>query len=296
MDTILRNALLSGTLAVTVVLVGASLFLVRPISARWLSRLQVFAAGALFAILALELMPDLLIAHHFAAMVAFLCGLLLRIAMKWLTGKIKKERDDLPKPLLTTMMEALVYALMVGVLIGSGFVAGVREGVLLTPALTLAALAICMVALALLRQAGSSRQRVTFFLLSLAVLILGGAATGATLLWGRSTVDLDLLYAFGMAVILLWALESLIEAGEDESPVHTLFFFVLGAILFMFLAGRFGRSHPDHPGRPVTTTTSQDNRRLSNHSPAGNHNKLTLEAPYGKTGTGFGITSARRGG
>lgn len=292
MDTILRNALLSGSLAVTVVLVGAGLFLVRPLSTIWLSRLHVFAAGALFAVLALELMPDLLIAHHFAAMVAFLCGLLLRIAMKWLTGKIKKEREGLPKPLLTTMMETLVYALMVGILMGSGFVAGVREGLLLTPALTLAALAICLVALA--RQAGSSRQRVTFFLFSLAVLILGGAATGATLLWGRSTVDFDLLYAFGMAVLLLWALESLIEAGEDESPVHTLFFFVLGAILFMFLAGWFGRAHPDHPGRPATTTSSP-----YNHTPNESFtfsDKLTLEAPYGKTGTGFGITAARRGG
>lgn len=266
MDTILRNALISGSLAVTVVLVGASLFLVRPLSALWLSRLQVFAAGALFAILALELMPDLLIAHHFAAMVAFLCGLLLRIAMKWLTGKIKKERDDLPKPLLTTMMEALVYALMVGVLIGSGFVASVREGVLLTPALTLAALAICLVALALLQQAGSSRQRITFFLLSLAALILVGTVGGATLLWGRPAIDLDLLYAFGMAVILLWALESLIEAGEDESPIHTLFFFVIGTMLFMFLANWFGRAHPDHPGRPATTTTSQYNRTRMNHS------------------------------
>ncbi|MBL8202675.1 MAG: hypothetical protein JNM09_00495 [Blastocatellia bacterium] len=294
MDTILRNALLSGSLAVIVVLVGAGLFLVRPLSTIWRSRLHVFAAGALFAVLALELMPDLLIAHHFAAMSAFLCGLLLRMAMKWLTGKIKKERDDLPKPLLTTMMEALVYALMVGILMGSSFVAGVREGLLLTPALTLAALAICLVALARLGQASSSRQRVTFFLLSLAALILSGAATGATLLWGRATVDLDLLYAFGMAVLLLWALESLIEAGEDESPVHTLFFFVLGALLFIFLAGRFGRAHPDHPGRPATTTSAP-----YNHPPNESFtfsDKLTLEAPYGKTGTGFGTTAARLGG
>ena len=101
MDTILRNALMAGTLSVTVVLVGGSLFLVRPLSALWLSRLQVFAAGALFAILALELMPDLLIAHHFAAMTAFLSGLILRITMKWLTGKMKRGRDDLTKPLLT---------------------------------------------------------------------------------------------------------------------------------------------------------------------------------------------------
>lgn len=250
MDTILRNALISGTVATAVVLVGAYLFLVRPLSALWLSRLQVFAAGALFAVLALELMPDLLIAHHSAAMTAFLCGLALRIAMKWVTWKIKKKKNDLSASSFTTLAEALVYALMAGVLLGSGFVAGVREGLLLTPALTVAALAICVVALAHLQRAGSPRPRVTFFLVSLAVLMLGGAATGATLLWGRPAVDLDLLYAFGLAVILLWALESLIEAGDDESPIHTLFFFFIGAMVFMLLANWLGRAHADHPGQP----------------------------------------------
>ena len=165
MDMILRNALLYGALSTTVVLVGAYLFLVRPLSAVWLSRFQVFAAGALFAILALELMPDLLFAHHFAAMSAFLAGLALRIAMKWLTRNIKKEKENLSKPLLTTVIEALVFAFIIGILIGSGFVAGIREGLLLTPALTVAALAICLVSLAVLQQAGSSRQLVRFFLL-----------------------------------------------------------------------------------------------------------------------------------
>ena len=146
------------------------------------------------------------------------------------------------------MIEALVFAFIIGILIGSGFVAGIREGLLLTPALTVAALAICLVSLAVLQQAGSSRQLVRFFLLGLALLILVGAASGATLLWGRSKIDLDLLYAFGMAVILLWALETLIEAGDDESPVHTLFFFFIGTMLFMLLAGWLGRAHPDHPG------------------------------------------------
>lgn len=258
MDTILRNALISGTVATTVVLVGAYLSLVRPLSALWLSRLQVFAAGAAFAILALELMPDLLIAHHFAAMLAFLLGLVLRIAMKWLAWKIKKRKDDISKPLLTTVIEALIYALIAGVLIGSGFVASIREGLLLTAALTVAALAICVVALAHLQQAGSSRQRVTFFLVTLAILLLGGAASGATLLWGRSKIDLDLLYAFGMAVILLWAFEAMIEAGEDESPIHTLFFFVIGTILFMFLAGWLGRTHPDHPGATQKRVSQYD--------------------------------------
>ncbi len=260
LDAILRNALICGGVAATVVLAGASLFLVRPLSAIWLSRLQVFAAGALFAILALELMPDLLIAHHFEAMLAFLFGLALMIVLKWLTGKFKKGTDELPRPLRATIIESLIYAFIAGMLIGSGFIAGVREGLLLTAALTVAALAICLGALALLQQAGSARKRVTLFLLGLTMLILIGAGCGATLLWGRSAVDLDLLYAFSMAVILLWGFEALIEAKEDESPIHTLFFFFIGTMLFMFLASWFGRAHSDHPGRPATTTSSHYKR------------------------------------
>lgn len=248
MDTILRNALLYGALSAMVVIVGGSLFLWRPLSAIWIGRLQVFAAGAVFAILALELMPDLLIAHHSAAMSAFLFGLALTIGMKWLTGKLKKGKGALAKSWLTALIEAMVYAFIAGVLIGSGFVAGVREGLLLTAALTVALLAICLVSLPLIQQVGNSRQRVIFFLLGLTLLILTGAASGATLLWGRSEIDLDLLYAFGMAVILLWAFETLVEAREDESPIHTLFFFFIGTMLFMFLASWFGRAHADHPG------------------------------------------------
>jgi zinc transporter, ZIP family len=194
------------------------------------------------------LMPDLLIAHHFAAMSAFLLGTALAIGMKWLTGKLKKGKDGLANSWLTALIEALVYAFIAGVLIGSGFVAGIREGLLLTAALTVAMLALCLVSLPLLQQAGSSRQRVILFLLGLTLLILTGAASGATLLWGRSEVDLDLLYAFGMAVILLWALETLIEAREDETAIHTLFFFFIGTMLFIFLASWFGRAHADHPG------------------------------------------------
>lgn len=171
-----------------------------------------------------------------------------------------KGNDELPKPLLTAMIEALIYAFIAGMLIGSGFIAGVREGLLFTAALTVAALAICLVALTLLQQAGSARKRVMFFLLGLTVLILSGAGSGATLLWGRSAVDLDLLYAFGMAVILLWGFEALIEAKEDESPIHTLFFSFIGTMVFMFLAGWFARAHSDHPGRPATTTNSPYNR------------------------------------
>ena len=212
--SVLRNALIFGASSATVVLVGAKLFLRRPLSTHWLSRLQVFAAGALFAILAIELMPDLIIAHHFAALMAFLFGVALLLALKWFTVKMNQASQGYTKTVRIIVSEAFFYMFMVGLLIGSGFAVGVREGLLLALALTAAALAICLGSLDHLQRVVATPPRVTFFVLGLGLFLLSGVVSSIVLLTTQSLIDLDLLYAFSLAVFLLWVLETFIETRK----------------------------------------------------------------------------------
>jgi ZIP family zinc transporter len=126
-----------------------------------------------------------------------------------------------------------------GVLIGVGFAAGQKQGLLLTIALTLEVLFLGLSGGAALKGAGASRTKVVAITLGFAGFLLAGAGAGALLLSGVSGTVLDAVLAFGVAALLYLVTEELlVEAHEvPETSFQTAMFFV-GFIVLLIIEMR----------------------------------------------------------
>jgi zinc transporter, ZIP family len=199
------------------------------------SAIQHFAAGVVFAAIAVELLPD--IVHQRApvpAVLGFALGVALMFAIKWLTEKREaKEASKTPIGLIATVG---IDMLIDGFLIGIGFAAGAKAGLLITVALTLELLSLGLAVSAELGQAGIARNKSLLWVAGLAVLPMLGAMLGATLFGGVKGAVLEAALSFGCAALLYLVTEELlVEAHEvPDSPAITATFFI-GFLLLLVL-------------------------------------------------------------
>jgi ZIP family zinc transporter len=84
-------------------------------------------------------------------------------------------------------------------------------------------LAVCVT----LHKASASRAKALFTTAGISLLIVVGAAAGATLLRGLSDMALEIVLSFGLAALLFLVTEELlVEAHEEpETPLATATFF-----------------------------------------------------------------------
>lgn len=250
MDNSLRNALLFSILPAAAVVIGGMTFFYKPPSPGLLGGVRKFAAGALFGVMALELLPDFLSAHSIKALLSLAAGGVVMFGLRWATRK------------LWPLGWEAVQALIAGLLIGIGFVAGFNEGLLLTTAITVEALAIGLLAASVMSHGGAQHKRAMLKVVLLSVLFVVGAAAGGTSLWGHVGIDLDLAFVFGMSAPLLWATEGLVESREEYSTDAALIYFVVGILLFLLLAWWLGGKHSEHPGRRAKAQASTQRHLL----------------------------------
>ena len=123
-----------------------------------------------------------------------------------------------------------------GLLIGLGFAAGAKQGLLLTIALTLEVLFLGMSGAVARGGAGASRARIIATTSGFAGLLLAGVGAGAPLLTEASATVLDAVLSFGLAALLYLVTEELlVEAHETpETPLLTAMFF-LGFIVLLVI-------------------------------------------------------------
>ena len=121
-----------------------------------------------------------------------------------------------------------------GLIIGFGFVAGQKQGLLLTIAIALELLFLGLSGAVSLRGAGAGSKRVMLITTGFALLLLSGSWVGVTLLSGASDTLLDAVLAFALAALLYLVTEELlVEAHEvPETSTQTAMFFV-GFILLL---------------------------------------------------------------
>ena len=231
------------------------------------SSIQHFAAGVVFAAVAVELLPDVLDKHEpRQVLIGFALGVALMIGVKWLTQKVnqtEKDNAELPAGLVTAVavdntelpadltgavavdnaelpmsliITVAVDLLTDGLLLGIGFAAGAKEGFLLTLALTIEILFLGLSTSSALRKVGVSRDRTMITTVGLAVLLALGATAGALLLGGLSNSNLEVLLSFGCAALLYLVTEELlVEAHEEpETPLTSSTFFA-GFLLVLML-------------------------------------------------------------
>lgn len=213
------------------VIIGGTVAAFRTPSAAVRSAFQHLASGVLFAALATELLPEVM--HRRMPLVTlfgFVAGVAIMLGLKaattrWEASESEPSAGKVPASLIVT--SGLDIALD-GLLIGVGFAAGERQGVLLTIALTLEVLFLGVSSAAAFGKAPGSTKRIIGVSVLFATLLMVGAAAGAVFLSGESPVVIDALMSFGLAALLYLVMEELmVEAHEvPETPLLTSMFFL----------------------------------------------------------------------
>lgn len=219
---------------------GALLCVMRPPTAQMRSAIQHFAAGVIFSVVGVELLPAILdmhddmiaIAGGFGAGVAFML-----VLEKVLAEKVRKGEGERTSG-FALLVPIGIDLFLDGLLIGIGFAAGVSAGRLLVVALAFELFSLGLAVALVMRDAGFSRTRsvIVSSLLGL-ITMFGGTALGVVALSRAPEAVTAAVLAFGAAALLFLVIEQLLlEAHEvKDTPTATAVFF--GGFLLLLVLG-----------------------------------------------------------
>lgn len=216
------------------------------------SALLHFAAGVVFAVVAVDLLPGLLQAKlAIWTAVGFAAGVALMLAVRWLdkgggpgneeeqaqrATEKKAEEGAWPVGLLAG---AAVDQVVSGLLLGIGIAAGQKVGVLLSFAMTVEDLTFGLALVTILAAAATRRQKIaTNAALGLLFMVVTVAA--AALLPAHSALLSTLVLAFGAAALLFVVTEQLLVKAHKhpEAPLLAGSFF--GGFLLLLVLDMVG--------------------------------------------------------
>lgn len=235
--TRLEAVLLYAIWPVLAAIVGAVFSAYRRPSPALRSSLQHFAAGVVFSVVGVELLPDIMRQHNpVAVIIGFTLGIAALLALRTLGPSeegMQEKPGRLPSPFLFAMA---IDILIDGFLIGIGFTAGAKEGKLLALGLAAELLSLGTATVVTLTQNRVSPTRAVIVTSAGASLILVGAGAGVTVLKALSESSMEMVLSFGLAALLFLVVEELlVEAHEvPETPLITSTFFA-GFLLFLIL-------------------------------------------------------------
>lgn len=241
-----RLGLLMLLPSMAVVLAGL-LGVLRPLSGMARSAVQHFAAGVVFAAIATEIVPQVM--HEGvpgAALIGFALGVAAMFGMRWLAERLEaRDRDGAAVP-LGFLAAVSIDCVVDGVVIGTGFAVGARQGALVAAALALEMFFLGLTTADAMRTGGARVATVVAVCAGLALVLGLSAITGLTLLAGAPVAVMTTLLAFGSAALLYLVTEELLvrahEHGETRLVTSLFFlgFFIVLAADLMSPAGLAG--------------------------------------------------------
>lgn len=232
------NASLLVSFPVAAAIAGSTVAGVTKVSAKVTSGIQHFAAGVVFAAVAVEVLPDLRADGHLVSVViAFAVGVAALLALSRFSEKLEAKNAAAVIPI--GLVVAVGIDLVVdGLLVGVGATIGMSQGIILAAALTLEILFLSLSVGAELQGRGASRRAAILVPSSLGLLTAVGAIGGALALQDAGTAVLAPVLAFGAAALLYLVTEELlVEAHEvEETPVLASMFFLGFIVIFALSA------------------------------------------------------------
>ena len=221
---------------------GALVAAVRPPGRSLRSAIQHFAAGVVFSVVAVELLPDITRVHDlFEVGWTFAAGVLVMLGIERLGRKLGGEDEGAGAGVAGGLGAGQAIAigidiLLDGLLVGIAFAAGAKEGRLLVLALSLELLSLGLSVASTLVGRGAGRVRTVVVPTALASLLLVGAVAGETVLANASEHTLAGVLSFGCAALLYLVTEELlVEAHETADTTFATSMFFAGFLLFMLL-------------------------------------------------------------
>ena len=234
------KVLLLCLIPVATTAIGSTLSVVAGTGEGFKASVQHFAAGVIFAVVAVELLPAVTAVHDVLEIgVTFAAGFVFMLIVEMIPKKLAARASNISTPNSATISQSVaigVDILIDGLLIGIAVAASERTGVLLTLALSLELLAIGVALAMAIRADGKGRLQAVVIPTALSTLLIVGGALGAWGLRGASGHTLAGVLSFGSAALLYLVTEQLLlEAHEvRDTTVSTAMFFV-GFLLFLLL-------------------------------------------------------------
>ena len=196
------------------------------------------AAGIVFSVVAVELLPDVLHRHApMEAVIGFSLGILMMFGIKELTHQLESKRDGKAAGLPMGLLVGIgVDILIDGLLLGIGFTAGAKQGTLLALALAGEFVSLGLATATELGESGISKRQAMVVITGLGLLVVVGGFIGGVFLPGLASNLMELVLSFGVAALLFLVTEELLNEAHEhaETPLLTSMFFV-GFLVFMIL-------------------------------------------------------------
>jgi ZIP family zinc transporter len=233
MQDSLQTVLTYVLIPVVVTIIGGIAAAYRSPGERTRITVQHFAAGVVFAAVALELLPELVTnLKMLPLIIGFSSGVALMLLVR--KGAEKFEGAGGSGGLV---IASGIDVFIDGLLIGVSFDVGLKAGIIITIALAIELLFLALSVASTLAKEGKSKTKIIGTTIILSLLVLIGATIGGTILQGIHGSGLEGIIAFAVAALLYLVTEELlVEAhkGEQDSTFSTTMFFV-GFLIVMIL-------------------------------------------------------------
>lgn len=231
-----EKILLFSLLPVLTMVAGGIVAVVKKPGGNVRSLILHFAAGVVFSVVAVEILPDVIKNHSTTqAIIGFVLGFVVMVGIRRLTeadgSKINASVGKLPMSLLLAIG---VDIFIDGLLLGIGFSAGNTEGILLAIALSIELLSLGMASATELSNNGINRMKSVKLILFLALVFFISAVLGASLLHNLPHKAMEVVLSFALSALLFLVTEELLtEAHEEKETIwHTSSFFI-GFLIFL---------------------------------------------------------------
>lgn len=239
MNSLFQKILLFSLIPVFTMIAGGIIAIIKKPSGNVRSLILHFAAGVVFSVVAVEILPDVIKIHKaLETIIGFTVGFLLMIGVKKLTEeKTTEDKNNTSTNLPVSLMIAIGVDIFIdGLLLGIAFHAGSTEGTLLAIALSMELLSLGMAIATELNNKKIKRKKSIGLIVLLASVFFSSAVAGAFLLNNLSHNAMDIVLSFGLSALLFLVTEELLkEAHEEQETVwHTSAFFG-GFLLFLVL-------------------------------------------------------------
>lgn len=221
--------------AVLAATVGGAIAVRRPPSPPVTAAIQHFAAGIVFAAVALELLPKERTEAAIPVVVGFALGIVLMVGLRVLERRIEASEKPSGFPTGLLLITGLDLAID-GVVLGIAFAAGEQSGILLAIALILEVLFLALSVTTAVVAAGSRRWVALATAPGLAMIMCAAAVAGRVFLGALPPFPFAVLLGVGIvAMLYLVTEELLVEAHEVQETHWSVAAFFLGFLLFLVI-------------------------------------------------------------
>ena len=253
------HVLLLALVPIGATAIGAILATWAPPGPRVRSLVQHFAAGVVFSVVAVELLPDVVRGGAIPPVsVGFACGVAVMLLLRRLTEgaegdesapvasvRVSSSARALPEQVAQAVLDKAPAGMLVavgvdilldGILLGVAFAAGAKEGLLLTIALSVELLSLGLAMASSLLARGTTRLSTIAIVVGLSLSLAVGAVIGDTVLHNAGVPLMSAVLAFGCAALLFLVTEELlVEAHEVPETMTAMAMFFAGFLLFLIL-------------------------------------------------------------